>query len=289
MTVTTSETAPQQAGPDEEAARRGRTAAMGVRRFGQVNWLGAWTLYRREVQRFLAVWTQTVGAPVATSVLFMVVFTLAFAARRGEGDMGVPFEQFLAPGVLMMTVIQNAFANTSSSLIIAKVQGNIVDTLMPPLSAGELLAGYVLGGATRGLICAAVIGAIIFPAVGLGIASWAWAAAFALSASVMLSLIGLLAAMHAEKFDQLAVITNFVITPLSFLSGTFYSVSVLPEPFWTLSHVNPFFFLIDGFRFGALGMSDTSPWAGIAVVTALNLGLGWATWELLRRGYRLKS
>ncbi|MEL6476026.1 MAG: ABC transporter permease [Pseudomonadota bacterium] len=261
---------------------------MGTRRFGQVNWLGMQTLYEREVRRFLSVWSQTVLAPVATSILFLVVFTLAFAARRGpEGD--VPFEVFLAPGVMMMAVIQNAFANTSSSLMIAKVQGNIVDTLMPPLSPGELLAGYVLGGATRGLVCALAIGLLVLPVVGVGVAAPFWLIFFILSGSTLLALAGLLAAIYAEKFDQTAAITNFLITPLSFLSGTFYSISVLPEPFESLSRANPFFYLIDGARYGTLGQSDADPWLGAAVTLGCNLVLGLIAWRWLSTGYRLKS
>jgi ABC-2 type transport system permease protein len=261
---------------------------MGIRRFGAVNWRGLMTLMRREVQRFLAVYMQTVLAPVATAGLFMLVFSLAFGRDR-EGIGGTEFEVFLAPGILMMTVIQNAFANTSSSLIIAKVQGNIVDTLMPPLSAGEILAGYVAGGAARGLLCAVVIGAVLFPIVGAGVAHPLWALWFAFAASVMLSLIGLLAAIQAEKFDQLAAVTNFVVTPLSFLSGTFYSIRALPQTFQDLSHVNPFFYLIDGFRYGTIGVSDSDPWTGFWVTLAMTAALWAFTWRLLRVGYRLKS
>ena len=262
--------------------------SMGVRRFGAVNWLGLWTLYTREVRRFAAVYTQTILAPPATSTLFMVVFTLAFAERRGEVQ-GTPFALFLAPGILMMTVIQNAFANTSSSMVISKVQGNIVDTLMPPLSAGEIVTGYVLGGVTRGLACAVAIGLLVFPAIGLGLAAPLWAVAFAVMGSLMLSLLGLLGGIYADKFDQMAALTNFIVTPLAFLSGTFYSISVLPEPFLTLSHLNPVFYLIDGFRHGALGHSDASPWLGLAVTGVLNVALWLVALRWVGRGYRLKS
>ena len=261
---------------------------MGVRRFGRVNWQGLKTLAGREVRRFLAVYSQTIAAPVVTAILFMVVFTLAFGEGRGD-SLGLPFEQFLAPGVLMMTVIQNAFANTSSSLIIAKVQGTIVDALMPPLSAAEILAGYVAGGLARGAVCAVAVGAIVFPVVGVGLAHPAWAVVFVVSASLMLSLIGLLAAIYAEKFDQMAAITNFVVTPLSFLSGTFYSIDRLPETFRTLSHGNPFFYLIDGFRYGALGRSDADPWLGLALTMAVNAVLAAIALRWLATGYRLKS
>lgn len=269
-----------------------RSDTMGVRRFGRVNWIGLWELYAREVRRFASVATQTVLAPVITASLFMLVFTLAFGERRGDAisdAAGIPFPMFLAPGIVMMQVIQNAFANTSSSIMISKIQGNIVDTLMPPLSPAELLAGYALGGVTRGLACALATGAVLFPVAGLGLAHPVWALAFALSASLMLALAGVLAGIACEKFDQMASITNFVITPLSFLSGTFYSISVLPEPFLTISHANPFFYLIDGFRHGSAGVSDAVPALGLAVTMAVNAGLAWLAWDWLRRGYRLKS
>lgn len=269
-----------------------RPNTMGTRRFGRVNWIGLWELYAREVRRFANIASQTVLAPVITAVLFMLVFTLAFG-ERGDVAVGtaarIPFADFLAPGILMMQVIQNAFANSSSSLIVSKIQGNIVDTLMPPLSPSELLAGYALGGTTRGLACALATGLAIFPAIGLGLAHPLWAAAFVLSGSLMLALLGVLAGIYAEKFDQMAAITNFVITPLSFLSGTFYSISVLPEPFLTLSHLNPFFYLIDGFRYGAAGISDASPVTGLVATLAVNAGLALLAWHWLRRGYRLKS
>lgn len=261
---------------------------MGQRRFGRVNWLGLQTLVEREIRRFLNVYTQTIVAPVVTSALFMTVFTLAFGAGRGPVG-GVPFEQFLAPGILMMVVIQNAFANTSSSMIISKIQGNIVDTLMPPLSPGEILAGYILGGVARGLVCATVVMLVIFPWAGIWPFAGLWMLAFALMGSIMLSLLGLLAGIYAEKFDQMSMITNFVITPLSFLSGTFYSIERLPAAFQAISHANPFFYLIDGFRYGALGVSDSSTWLGLCITLALNAALGWLAWRWIATGYRLKA
>jgi ABC-2 type transport system permease protein len=261
---------------------------MGIRRFGAVNWIGLWALYAREVRRFSSIYTQTILAPALTSILFMLVFWLAFGARRGDVE-GTGFAAFLAPGILMMSVIQNAFANSSSSIIVAKIQGNIVDTLMPPLSPAEMLAGYALGGATRGIACAVVTGLVIFPFAGVGLAHPLWAVCFILSGSLMLALLGVLGGIYAEKFDQMAAITNFAITPLSFLSGTFYSISVLPEPFLTLSQFNPFFYLIDGFRYGAIGASDTDPALGLAVTVGLNAVLAAIGWRWIRRGYRLKS
>ena len=265
-----------------------RPYTMGIRRFGAVNWIGLRTLYGREVRRFASIYAQTVMAPVLTSALFMLVFILAFGERRGEVA-GIGFAAFLAPGILMMSVIQNAFANSSSSILVAKIQGNIVDTLMPPLSPGEVLVGYALGGATRGVVCAVVTGVMIFPFAGVGLAHPLWAAGFILSGSLMLALMGVLAGIYADKFDQMSAITNFVITPLSFLSGTFYSITVLPEPFLTLSHFNPFFYLIDGFRYGAVGVSDADPALGLAVTMAVNIVLAAIGWRWFHRGYHLKS
>ena len=262
--------------------------APGVRRFGRVNWLGLCTLYAREVRRFAKVWGQTVLAPIATAGLFLLVFNFALADRRGD-VMGMPFVQFLAPGVLMMAVVQNAFANTSSSLLIAKVQGNIVDTLMPPLSSAELLIGYALGGATRGLVVAVATGAPLFLLLGIEVAHPLWAALFLLLGALALALAGMIVGMWCQKFDQMAAITNFVVTPLAFLSGTFYSVADLPTGFWAVSHVNPVFYFIDGFRGGTLGVSDSPLWLGAGVGIAVVGGLGWRTYRILESGAGLKA
>lgn len=261
---------------------------MGVRRFGRVNWVGLATLTEREVRRFTNIWTQTLAAPVATAALFMLVFTLALGGRRGE-VMGVPFAAFLAPGLLMMTVIQNAFANTSSSILVSKVQGNIVDTLMPPLSPSELLAGFTLGGIARGLFVALGVGLALFPFLGVGLAHPLWALAFVVAGGALMALAGLIAGILAQKFDHLAALTNFVITPLSFLSGTFYSVETLPTAFARVLHLNPIFHLIDGMRFATLGVSDGPPGRHLAVVLAVDLALGALALRWLRSGYRLKS
>ncbi len=261
---------------------------MGERRFGRWNWLGLRTLIEREVRRFTNVWTQTLLAPVATGLLFMLVFTLAIGTRRGDIG-GIPFAQFLAPGILMMTVIQNAFANTSSSLLISKVQGNIVDTLMPPLSASELVIGFAAGGVIRGLFVALAVGLVVFPMVGLGLPNVLWALAFILLGSSIMSVLGLLAAIYAQKFDQMAAVTNFVITPLSFLSGTFYSITILPEPMQIASRGNPFFYMIDGMRYAVLGQSDASPWIGLAVLFVTTALLYALAWRWFATGYRLKS
>ncbi len=259
-----------------------------MRRFGAVNWLGLGALVGREVRRFASIWSQTVLAPALTSILFLAVFLLAFDTRARDIG-GIGFAAFLAPGILMMSVIQNAFANSSSSIVVAKIQGSIVDTLMPPLSPGEILAGYTLGAAARGIACAAATGLAIFPVIGLGILHPLWALAFILSGSLMLGLAGVLAGIYSEKFDQIAAITNFAVTPLAFLSGTFYSIRVLPEPFLTVSHLNPVFYLIDGFRYGASGVADADPALGLVVTGGVNIALAWIAWRWLQSGYRLKS
>lgn len=257
-----------------------------VRRFGRINWLGVRTMTRREIMRFVAVWQQTVLAPLMTAGLFVMVFALAMGRERVV--MGLPFIAFMGPGILMMTVIQNAFANSSSSIISAKVQGNIVDTLMPPLSGGEILTGYLLGSLTRAMVVAVVIATGLSLLLGQLPAHPLWLLGFIVLGSAILGGLGVIAGVIAQKFDQMAAINNFIITPLSFLSGTFYSVEALPEPFRTLSHWNPIFYLIDGARFGFVGVSDASPWLGLAVCSATAALVVAIAWRWLRSGYRMK-
>lgn len=270
-----------------ETAPPGAPEPLGRRRFGRWNRLGTWTLCMREIRRFANVWTQTLLGPVATAALFMAVFSLALGEKRGE-VMGVPFVSFLAPGIVMMQVILNGFANTASSILISKVQGNIVDTLMPPLSPAELLIGYVVGGVARGLAVAALAGAVAFGAAGLVPAQPLWLLFFALAGGAMMSLAGILAGLASKKFDQMQAVTNFVITPLSFLSGTFYTMAALPEGFQAIAHLNPVYWLIDGFRFGALGVSDASPWIGAAYALGMIAVLAFACHRLFATGWRLK-
>lgn len=261
---------------------------MGVRRFGRVNWLGTWTLIVREVRRFMNVWSQTVMAPLINAGLFLMIFTIAIGPQRGD-VMGVPFMHFLAPGILTMTVIQNAFANTSSSLASAKVQGNIVDTLMPPLSAIELVIGYLAGAVVRGGMVAVVIATGVVVFLDVGMAHPVWVVTFTVLGSIFMGGLGLIAGTFANKFDQLSAITNFLVTPLAFLSGTFYSIDALPAPLQAASHWNPFFYIIDGVRFGMLGVSDSSPFTGLAVVGVASAAVVAICWNWFRIGYRLKA
>jgi ABC-2 type transport system permease protein len=256
---------------------------------GRRNWLGLWTLYVREVRRFYKVVSQTIVAPVITGLLFLAIFSLALGGGMQALVAGVPFLEFLVPGLIMMTMVQNAFANTSSSLIISKIQGNIVDVLTPPLSPGELTAGFVLGGATRGLIVGLAVGLGMFAFVPMRIASLPHILFHAAAASLMLSLLGVLAGLWAEKFDQLGAFTNFIVTPLAFLSGTFYSVDRLPEPWQLLAHLNPFFYMIDGFRYGFIGHADGNLQVGILLMGGGNLALWALCHALFRSGYKLKA
>lgn len=259
----------------------------GVRQFGRVNWIGLYTLSEREIMRFASIWMQSLLAPVVTAVLFVVIFNLAFGAQRGEMA-GVPFLFYLAPGICMMMVIQNAFNNSSSSLLLAKIQGNIVDTLMPPLSAAELVAGYAVAAVARGAMVAGLIVLAIFLPIGLSIAHPLWMAAYVLLASLLLGLVGLVIGILVEKFDQLNAFTNFVVTPLSFLSGTFYSVEVLPPVMRTITQFNPIHYLIDGMRYGVLGTSDADPVTGLLFNLALCAAMAGLCWQWFRTGYRLK-
>jgi len=252
------------------------------------NWIGLKTLYLREVRRFMKIKTQTVLAPMITTLLFLAVFTLALGGDvRMVGD--IPLTEFLAPGLIMMAIAQNAFANTSSSIVAAKVQGNIVDTLMPPFTAHELTLAIALGGVTRGMFvgfCVAV-GMSLFvklqPIYPLFILYHAF------MASLMLALIGTMGGIWSEKFDHIAAVTNFIITPLSFLSGTFYSIHRLPELAQTLAQLNPFFYMIDGFRYGFIGHADASLTTGIGVMAVINAVLWLLCTRMFHVGYKLKA
>lgn len=242
----------------------------------------------REVRRFMKVWLQTLAAPLITTLIFLAIFALSIGETTGLRN-GVPFMEFLAPGLIIMAMVQNAFANSSSSLMIAKIQGSIVDTLMPPLSPFEIMTGLALGGVTRGLVVGAAVAAGMAFFVPLHAAHLFFILYHAIGASLMLSLLGIIAAIWAEKFDHLAGITNFIVTPLSFLSGTFYTIDRLPDTARLFASLNPFFYMIDGFRYGFIGHDQATPLLGALVVLGVNAGLGLACWLLLRSGYKLKA
>ncbi len=252
------------------------------------NWLGFYTLYQREVQRFLSIPSQTIVAPVVTTLLFWAIFHFAMGSERAAVGT-IPFGQFLVPGLAMMSMIQNAFANTSSSLMIAKMQKNIVDTLMAPLTPFEFATAYILGGITRGLMVGFFV-IVIMMLLGLvHIHNLSIIIIWGFLACMMLSTLGLIGGIIAVKWDHLGAFTNFVITPLSFLSGTFYSIQRLPEIGQILAKSNPFFYMIDGFRYGFIGYSDGSLTVGFFVLLISNIVLFYLVYYLLKIGYKLKS
>jgi ABC-2 type transport system permease protein len=263
------------------------STTLSPRRYGAINWIGLATLYRKEVRRFLAVGTQTVLAPMVTTLLFLAVFVLALG-HSVELVGGVPYMEFLAPGLIMMAMTQNAFANTSSSLMIAKIQGNIVDLLMPPLSSFEITLGLALGGLTRGVIVGAATAAAIWVFVPLHATHLGAIVFYGAMASLMLAQLGVVAGIYAEKFDHMAAVTNFIITPLAFLSGTFYSTQRLPEFGQFLAHLNPFFYMIDGFRYGMIGHADGSLILGALALIGVNAALLVANYFSFERSKRLK-
>ena len=245
------------------------------------------TLLYKELLRFWKVGFQTVAAPIMTALLYMLIFSHAIGDRIQVYE-GVKYSAFLVPGLVMMSVLQNAFANSSSSLIQSKVTGNIIFVLLPPISYAEFFAAYVLASVVRGLTVGAGVLLATYWFVDLQIASPAWVLVFALLGAAILGALGVVAGIWADKFDQLAAFQNFIILPLTFLSGVFYSIHSLPEFWRELSHLNPFFYMIDGFRFGFFGVSDVAPTTSLAVVLASLVALSGATLFLLRAGYKLR-
>lgn len=255
-----------------------------------VNWGGLETLYIKEVRRFFKVQMQTVWAPAITTLLYLVIFTVALG-RSGRTVMGVPFASFLAPGLIVMAMLQNAFANSSFSLLVGKIQGNIVDYLMPPLSTGELIAGLIGASVTRAFLVGfgVWLAMLLWPGVSVDIRRPELVLWFGLMGALLLSFLGLLTSIWADKFDHAAAVTNFVVTPLSLLSGTFYSVRQLAPTFQAVSHANPFFYIISGFRAGFLGQSDSPLWVGAAGLLALNVALWALCYALLKSGWKIKN
>jgi ABC-2 type transport system permease protein len=249
------------------------------------------TLLYKELLRFWKVSFQTIAAPILTALLYLLIFSHVLEGRVSVFEGRVTYTEFLVPGLVMMSVLQNSFANSSSSLIQSKITGNLIFVLLPPLSALDLFAAYVLGAMVRGIVVGAgvLIVTLFFAPSLLAMPHPWWALAFALLGSAILAILGLLAGMTADKFDQLAAFQNFIIVPLTFLSGVFYSIHSLP-PFWqALSHGNPFFYMIDGFRYGFFGVSDNSPAVSLAIVAAAAAALGAVTLKLLASGWKLRT
>ena len=279
---------------EDGGAAKGRFAERGKPVITGINRVGLWSLYIKEVRRFLKVQTQTIWAPAITTLLFLVIFSVALG-RGGREVLGVNFPTFVAPGLIAMAMMQNSFANSSFSLLSGKIQGTIIDLLMPPLSEGELMIGIVGAAVTRAIAVGFVVAAAmsLYPGVSLAMAHpWAvvW---FGLMGAAMLAILGLIASIWAEKFDHNAAVTNFVITPLAMLSGTFYIIDRLAPAFQAVSRANPFFYVISGFRYGFLGQSDIGDAAHVAWATlgllALNAALAVIAYKLLKSGWKIKS
>ncbi len=280
--------------PDDKTGGSIRFAPRGVPVIIGVNRVGLFALYMKEVRRFLKVQTQTIWAPAFTTLLFLVIFTVALG-REGREVLGVPFASFVAPGLIVMAMMQNAFANSSFSLLSGKMQGTIIDLLMPPLSPGELMAGILAAAVTRAIAVglAVALAIALWPGVSLAM-THPWAVVwFGLMGSLLLATLGLATSIWAEKFDHNAAVTNFIIAPLSLLSGTFYVIENLDPVFQWVSRLNPFFYVISGFRYGFLGASDMGPGtvltAAAVGMLVLNAVLAAGVYALLRSGWKLKS
>jgi len=248
---------------------------------------GFYTLLHKELLRFWKVGLQSIFAPMLAALLYLLIFSHVLE-EHAQAYPDVPYTVFLIPGLVMMAMLQNAFANSASSLIQSKVSGSIVFVLLSPLSYMEIFLAYVLASVVRGLLVGLGIylAALIF--FELPLQSLLWVFLFALMGNGLLGALGIIAAIWAEKFDQLAAFQNFVILPLTFLSGVFYTIHSLP-PFWEdLSHFNPFFYVIDGFRYGFFGVSDISPYVSLAIVAACFLAVSWMTLQMLKTGYKLR-
>jgi len=279
---------------EDHAGGEGRFPPRGRPVIRGINGIGLWSLYIKEIRRFLKVQTQTIWAPAITTLLFLVIFSVALG-RGGREVLGVNFPTFVAPGLIAMAMMQNGFANSSFSLLSGKIQGPIIDLLMPPLSEGELMAGIVGAAMTRAVAVGFVVAGamLLYPGVNLAMAHpWAvvW---FGLMGALMLSLLGLVASIWAEKFDHNAAVTNFVIAPLAMLSGTFYIIDRLAPAFQSVSRANPFFYVISGFRYGFLGQSDIGDGTAVMLaglgLLALNAVLAFVTYRLLVSGWKIKN
>ena len=261
---------------------------IGKRKFGLINWIGFWTLYKKEVLRFLAVWGQTLFSPMITSILFLFVLSLAIGTERGS-VLGVPFVTFLAPGLIAMQVIQQAFSHSSSSIMIGKIQGNIVDMLYPPLSALEVSMAVILASVTRSFMIAVVSIVVFSFLIEIEIKNIYLIIVYIFLSSFILGACGFITGLWAEKFDHMSSVTNFFIVPLSFLSGTFYSVDRLPHFLQLISEYNPFFYMIDGFRYGFIGKSDGSITFGLIYLSIISVAIWFASYYLYKKGYKIKS
>ena len=261
---------------------------IGTRRFGFINWIGVFALYQKETLRFLNVWIHTIFSPIISALLFLSVLSLAIGNERGD-VLGVPFISFLAPGLIAMQVIQQSFSHSSSSFMIGKIQGNIVDILYAPLSASEVTFAITFAAVTRSAMIAFISIIVFYILIDIQIKNFFTLIVFTFLSSFMLGSLGIIAGLWAEKFDHMATVTNFIIVPLSFLSGTFYSIERLPDFLKIISKANPFFYMIDGFRYSFIGQSDGSLTFGVIYLTFLGLLTWTVAYLLYKKGYKIRS
>ena len=259
-----------------------------VKNFGLINWIGFKSLWLKECNRFIIVWQQTLLSPLVSSLLFLSVLSLALGNNKGD-VLGHSFINFLAPGLIAMSILTQSFSHSVSSLMIGKIQGNIVDMLYAPLSALEVSMAIIFAAITRSLLIAIISIAVFSLIIDIQINSFLYVFIFAFLSSFILGSLGFITGLWAEKFDHTATVTNFIITPLSFLSGVFYSVEKLPELFQSISYANPFFYMIDGFRYGFLGVSDGTISFGIIYLVILSFVMWFIAFYLYKKGYKIKS
>lgn len=259
-----------------------------LRRPGLVSWTGLWTLYIKELMRLRSVWLQTLLAPIVSTLLFLVIFVAVFR-RNPDYLAGISFVEFIAPGLILMAVMQNAFANTSSSLLIGKVSGTIVDVLMAPMRPSELVVAYAGAAATRGLVVGAAVWVLILPFGAVVPTDWALALLFAVAAALVFALLGLVSGIYATRMEHVAATSGLIVAPLTMLAGTFYSVSLLPDPIRLASLFNPVFYLIDGFRYAVTGHTEAAPILTVLVTIALAVVFSAVCVRMFALGYRLKE
>ena len=261
---------------------------IGVRRFGIINWVGTYSLFKKEVLRFLTVSGQTLFGPILTSILFLTVISLAIGDERAD-VLGVSYIKFLASGLIMMQVIQQSFAHSSSSLMMGKMMGTITDVVHSPLSSLEVVLAITFASAVRGILIATASTLIFVFFIDLSIQNFALWFIYLFLGGLFMGSLGLIVGLYADKFDQMSTVTNFIIVPLSFLSGTFYSIEKLPDLLQVVSNYNPFFHMIDGFRYSFIGQLDGSVIFGIVLLTLLSSIITFFAYYLVNKGYKIKS
>jgi ABC-2 type transport system permease protein len=255
-----------------------------------MNYIGAWTLYKKEVTRFLKVYNQTLLSPVISSLIYLAIFSLILGEKAANHNIfGVPYTTFIASGLIIMAAVQNAYANTSTTLVYSKFTGIIVDYIIPPLSPLDITFAFIGGGITRGVIIGIVVSVALNIFVPLSFYNIFYSLFHLIAASMLLSLLGLITGILSENFEHTSAINSYLITPLSFLSGTFYSIKHLPDYLYNFCHFNPFFYMIDGFRYGLTGYHEGNLKYGIIILSSSIAILTYVTYKMFKSGYRIKS